>query len=414
LSVYLDKTGILSEGQYGFRKNRSSIDCIESHLNEIVSVLDKRMKVLNISCDLSKAFERVDHEILMFKLEYYGLCGPPLEWFRSYLHNRKQFVELTDCNNTARSDCLTVRSGVPQGSILGPLLFLLYINDFETVVPGAHISLYADDANIAIGCSEGDLQALSQRCLENVADWIERNNLVVNCDKSKAIAFCTKNCTPSMPDLFLLNEQIDYCEHFNFLGVHIDKGLNWSEHCCNLINRLSKACFVLRTLENILNRSSLRSAYYAYFQSILTYGIELWGCSGLAASVFKIQKRAIRIMARKPPTFSCRSLFPEWEIPTVADTYIMKVAMFVKRNFSKFECLNSKHSYNTRFGTKLSFKRHNLALSEKSVRYMGVKVWNALPISITQANSMNDFRNKLRIFTQSNCFYSLDEFFEMK
>jgi hypothetical protein len=413
IESFLEGSRVFRENQYGFRKERSTVDCIESHLNHIVSLLDKKVRVLNVSCDLSKAFDRVDHDILILKLKFLGFGGPVLNWFQTYLSGRSQFTEIRVGDNSVRSGCVTLRAGVPQGSILGPLLFLCYINDLNTNTPGTFLSLYADDANVIISGSTGNLQNVSQQCLNNIEGWMKRNRLVVNCDKSTVVAFSTRNNTPSMPDLYLSGDRIPYCEWINFLGVRVDRNLNWNEHCNNLMGRLSRACFVLRTLRGVLDDTSLRSAYYAYFGSILTYGIEFWGCFSLAFSIFKIQKRALRIMARKPPGYPCRDLFIGWRIQTVFDTYIFKIALFVHKHLTQFESLNSNHSYYTRSGNDLSYGRHNLTLFERKVRYVGVRVWNNLPRIIRDSSTKLEFKRKMRSFIGEKCFYSLDDFFQM-
>jgi exonuclease III len=413
ISSFLESSRVFRNNQYGFRQNRSTIDCVESHLNEVISSLDKKMKVLNVSCDLSKAFDRVNHEILIFKLKHYGLRGPALDWFASYLSGRSQFTELSFRGNSVRSGCRTLKSGVPQGSILGPLLFLCFINDMNTNVPDTLLNLYADDANILVTGTENSLPVLSHQCLLSIQDWINRNRLVINCEKSVAIVFTTRNGVSVKPSLSICSTPVNYTEAFNFLGVWVDGSLGWSRHIVELSERLCKACYVLRNLRNIVDEPALRSAYFAYFNSILSYGIILWGCSGQTSSIFKIQKKAIRIISGKPPGYSCRNLFPRWRLLTVYDLYILKISIFVHRHLNEFNSLNAKHSYNTRHGGNLSYDRHCLALYEKKARYMGVRIWNGLPRSLRQISSEVEFRRELKLFLLQNNFYSMNDFFNI-
>jgi hypothetical protein len=255
------------------------------------------------------------------------------------------------------------------------------------------------------------LPLLSDQCLHNIEKWIERNRLIVNCDKSNAVALITRNSRFQKPDLYLSSNPVNYKDEFNFLGVWIDEGLTWNKHCDRLLDRLNRGCYVLRTLKDVLDKPSLRSAYYAYFNSILSYGIILWGCSGFVSSVFRVQKRAIRIISGRPPGFSCRSLFPEWNIYTVHNLYIFNIALFVYKHLETFESLNTNHQYNTRFGNNLSYDRHNLSLYEKRPRYMGVKVWNRLPRFVRDSGSQVEFRGNLKKFFQGRYYYSLNEFF---
>ena len=187
---FVEKNNILSEHQYGFRKNRSTELAIIEFIDKITKAIDKGQYTIGIFLDLSKAFDTINHSILIKKLEYYGIRGVALKWFENYLANRKQIVKYND----TKSEAMTITSGVPQGSILGPLLFLLYINDIQNCSKLVSKILFADDTNIfhSHSCLK-ELNLIMQDEINKIADWISSNKLSLNTSKTKFILFKSSN-----------------------------------------------------------------------------------------------------------------------------------------------------------------------------------------------------------------------------
>jgi retron-type reverse transcriptase len=187
---FIDKNKILSKHQYGFRKNRSTEHAIIDFVDKITKAIDKGKYSVGIFLDLSKAFDTINHRILIKKLEHYGIRGVPKKWFENYLCNRKQIVKYKD----VQSEVMTIKSGVPQGSVLGPLLFLLYINDIQFCSELISIVLFVDDTNILFShtCLK-QLNKIIQIEMNKITDWLNANKLSINTEKTKFILFRSKN-----------------------------------------------------------------------------------------------------------------------------------------------------------------------------------------------------------------------------
>jgi retron-type reverse transcriptase len=225
LSKFIDKNKILSKHQYGFRKNRSTEHAIIDFVDKITKAIDEGKYSVGIFLDLSKVFDTINHRILIKKLEHYGIRGVAKKWFENYLCNIKQIVKYND----VQSEVMTIRSGVPQGSVLGPLLFLLYINDIQFCSELISIVLFADDTNILFShtCLK-QLNEVIQIEMNKIIDWLNANKLSINTEKTKFILFRSKN--KKLKDdikISINNESIKQVKNTTFLGIVIDECLTW-------------------------------------------------------------------------------------------------------------------------------------------------------------------------------------------
>jgi len=336
LVEFLCDKNIISPRQFGFRRGHSTVHPMSLLLNNIGAALNERKHSIVIFCDLKKAFDTCNIEILLDKLKRIGICGTELEWFKSYLSNRKQFVFI----NGAESELLDILIGVPQGSILGPILFLLYIND----LPGASSLmsfLFADDT--ALFDSDSDVDALIARVnieFKKICTFFRRNKLLLHPEKTKYIIFtnspavsqadyevCIDNNNPSQIDAVNVYKLVrvknsDKVPAIKYLGVYFDPNLSFKFHIDYINQKLSKALYGLRSVKNLLPEKSLLILYYSLFNSHLIYANEIWSStadSNLKTLLIK-QKQAIRIIsktkanAHTEPLFKSKNILPLFDL----------------------------------------------------------------------------------------------------
>ena len=243
-----------------------------------------------IYIDLSKAFDNLRYGILLDKLKYYGISGIPLELIKSYLTNRQQFVSYKDCE----SDLLEVKTGIPQGSILGPLFFSICINDIVNSTSKFNFLMYANDTTPYFNIEDFPLQSREADInneLKKVNTWLQLNKLSLNTDKSKFMLFHKKRTPPEI-NISINNSDIERVSQFTFLGIVLDETLSWKNHITMITNKLSRIKGVLHRLKSIFPKNILLTIYKSLFMPHINYGSLVWGNNFEAIS--KLQKRAIR------------------------------------------------------------------------------------------------------------------------
>ena len=417
LEFHLEMNKILTPEQFGFRKGISIDNAIFNLTDKILTSLDQRQQVGGIFCDLSKAFDCVDHDILLDKMQYYGVQGIPHRWFRSYLYNRKQQVYIPTLNSAIGqySKWESVTKGVPQGSILGPLLFLIYINDFPYVLnQGATPVIYADDTSVLITTEkDGNLKTDITCNLERMEDRFSVNGLNLNMEKTHIMKFTTSRHQNTDLQVEYQNNLIKGINSTKFLGIELDTNINWKSHISKLIPKLSSACYIIRKLYSSCSLHTLKLVYYAYFHSVMEYGIAFWGDATDSKRIFLQQKKAIRIIMGSTPRTSCRKLFRKLGIMTLTFQFILSLMRFLSSNLDIYTFNNSVHDINIRDKQKLYKPTVRSSAYQKSVYYNSIKVYNKLPNTLAElVSSKASFIKQLKRHLIDNPFYSLDEFLE--
>lgn len=273
LSKFLDKNEYLDKNQHGFQKGKST----SSAVLQLSRMIEKSLKAKEYGCaiflDLAKAFDTVNHPILLQKLQRSGVRGPILKWFHSYLSNRLQTVTI----NQTKSDPKHISHGVPQGSVLGPLLFLIYINDISLNTTLSSI-LFADDTCLFL--SDKDplrLQTTLNLELDKISNWLVCNKLTLNVSKSNFILFYGKHNKLKDFNLFVSGEKLKNTSSCRYLGVIVDEKLNWKEHTKLVSTKIKQGVGMLHKVGRYISKRNLMSLYYALIQSHLTYCITSWG-----------------------------------------------------------------------------------------------------------------------------------------
>ena len=374
-------------------------------VEKIASALDNHLHTIGIYLDYSKAFDTVNHDILLHKLYYYGIRGSALEWFKSYLRNRQQFVQLNGIGSRMQS----VTCGVPQGSLLGPLLFILYVNDFPKSSNVFSFLLFADDTSIF--CSNKDLRVLLETVnmeLHGLTNWIHANKLSLNLLKTKYMLFSNRDTLMPGPVIFD-NVQIERVISTKFLGIHIDDKLNWKMHTTHLCNLLSRNVGMMNKLKSFLPNSILAMLYSSLILPYLNYGVLAWGATAKTRleKILLLQKRAVRIMSAANAHAHTDTLFYGNNVLKIQDIYLLYLAslMYQINNgnvphaiASMFVKNDRIHNYCTRQAALYHFTSVRTQLRNNTVALAGPKYWNSLQSSFRQAISLSGFKRKMKSY----------------
>jgi len=247
-----------------------------SFINNILEALNNKMWVGGIFCDLTKAFDYVNHNILLSKLEFYGITDKANNLIKSYLNDRYQRVVIKNSySKNCLSDWRKVRQRVPQGSILGPLFFLLYINDLPGIIRvSSKPTILADDTSIIFTHSNYvNFKNEIDIVIEKISKWFETNSLILNFNKTHYMQFMIKpNLTVDIHITYKA-DIINSTSFTNFLGLNLDSTLSWKSHIEKLSSKLNSACYLIRSLRSIISAKNLRTIYFSYAHSIMTYGV---------------------------------------------------------------------------------------------------------------------------------------------
>ena len=313
---YLTQLKIFYKSQYGFRQFHSTELATLELVDRITYSMDNNFLPINIYLDLSKAFDTLDHDILITKLRYYGFKSTSIDLLKSYLNNRTQKVEFNDI----LSDISVLKCGVPQGSILGPLLFLIYVNDITKATKHFHPILYADDTTLCASLNhhwKNDDNVKLNKELNDVSNWMKLNKLTLNINKTKAMLFHTPYKNVKRPSLNIDNVQIDFVQNFNFLGIILNENLKWAPHIDIVMKKMSKTIGVMKRIKHYLPSRALLNIYHALIGPHLNYGISIWGSE--ADKIFILQKKAVRVITKSKYNAHTDQLFRKLRILKIHD-----------------------------------------------------------------------------------------------
>lgn len=407
LLIHFNNNKLMHSQQYGFTRGRSTADAGLKLISEILNAWENSHDAIGVFCDLSKAFDCVHHEILIKKLQHYGIGKKALNLMESYLSDRIQKVNV----NGAISQGSSVTMGVPQGSILGPFLFLVYINDLPFLVKELHeIVLFADDTSLLFKVKRRNpsLENVNS-AISSVVHWFSTNNLKLNEKKTKCIKFETTNVKSSPSQIIIKDEEIDFVDSAVFLGITLDSKLQWGQHIEGLSNRLSSAAFAVKKIRDLTDENTAKLVYFSYFHSIMSYGVILWGNAADISSIFVVQKRAIRAICGLSPRESVRNKFKELNILTLASQYIYENILYVRKNIDIFKKNSSFHNYSTRNKDKISAPTTRLHKTSNSFQGNCIRFFNKIPSEI-QILSINKFKSYTKVKLLAKAYYNINEY----
>ena len=410
LTDYINKSGILTDCQYGFRSKCSTNHAIIELVDKITKAIENNEFTVGIFLDLSKAFDTVNHSILLKKLYFYGIRGKCHAWIEDYLSNRKQIVKY----NQIRSSEKIITCGVPQGSILGPLLFLIYINDLSNSTNKLSTILFADDTNLF--CSGKDIHELELTVnteLTHIQEWLTLNQLTLNIKKSNFIIFkSNKKRLKRQLHLQLSGNELKRVEESKFLGVVIDQHLTWKKHIEYVTKKIVRTSGLLCRIRFYINQSLLKMLYNSLIYPYLHYGNIVWANNYPTRldKLFKLQKKILRIItfsSYRAPSLPLFTNFGLLNIFQINDFLIGSFSFSLNSKelpfyFNDFCIENTQvHKYNTRESKNLHkiFSRTNYG--KFSTRNKIIEIWNRIPLNIKHSASIKIFKRKLKQFILS-------------
>jgi hypothetical protein len=408
---FLNKNNVFYELQFGFRKQHSTALALLDVVDNCNINLAKNNKILGIFFDLQKAFDTVDHVILLSKLYNYGIRGILYSWFESYLFNRKQYTVLNNCC----SDVGNISHGVPQGSVLGPLLFLIYINDIHETVPDNQLKLFADDTNLFLyGPDLKELESRANCYISAMYTWLLANKLSLNIDKTCHIVFPKQKSVDSYNShLSVGNKKIFRVTNCKYLGLIIDESLKWELHIDYVYKKIIKYTSIFYKLRRSLSQNCLKKLYFAFVHPHLLYGIEVYGAATNSAldKLYKLNSKILRVLQcktiRETPVVA---LYKQYNTLPIYFLYRKQLLIFVHKCIyhpslipvvfhACFSSNESVHSHNTRKKNDLHlFGVNNYSYAQSSISFHGSKLWNCLPPDLKNNCSISVFNNNLNRF----------------
>ena len=405
---FLDCNNIIYNSQYGFREKQSTTDAVMELNTEILKAKENHQKTISVFLGLSKAFNTLDTKILLAKLEIYGMRSIVHEWFASYLTNRQLRVkcQVSSERNDQYSDLYDVEFGTPQGSCLGPLLFLLFTNDLYQNIDHCNAILFADDTTIYKShrnvryhkwCIEEDLKTVS--------DWFRVNKLTLNFNKTVYVFF-GNNKNVVKPDLVIDNITLKPVKIAKFLGLWLDEDLNWNTHITKLINKIKRNMHLLQVPKNLFNEHALKTIYHAHIQSHINYGLLIWGTMTIKDKLHQLQLVQDKCISLINHTGTLKHRYKKLKIKKLSEQIKLqeikvgyrlvnkllpnKISQQILSDSNK-KSLVKTHSYNTRGKMIPNLPKVNKTIYLNSYLYQCTKQFMLLPLKLRNMPTLSSF-----------------------
>ena len=416
LKAYLENNKLFYHRQSGFRENHSCQTALIKLLDDWISAIDKNEIVGTLFLDLSKAFDLVNHDILLRKLSMYGLHNNAIDWFKSYLNSRIQKTFISGEQSTPRE----VVAGVPQGSVLGPILFLIYINDLPFVLSHSVADIFADDTTLSTQSKSFDVVVASlTNDLLHVDQWCQLNHMSINSDKSKVMFICSNNNNRELaktnPGISYHNSEVNSCTSCKLLGITVNNRLSWGDHIENVIKKCNTYLYILSRIKLFLSNDNRKRFYNAYILPHFDFCCVIWGncTSTLEDKLVKLQKRAARVILDCDFTTPSSLMFADLKWMTFPERVIYQKAIQMFKTLhghapdylrTSFTFTSEIHARLLRSSTpfQLYTPKPNLEIYRNTFIFSGSSIWNSLPSYIQNSTSVQHFKSQyLRWMNQS-------------
>ena len=387
---------LFSPRQYGFMRNKCTEDATVELVENLYGSLSSKLISVNIFVDFSKAFDTLNHVILTRKLSAYGFRGVALKLIEDYLKHRKQYV----CINAASSSLKEFTIGVPQGSVLGPLLFIIYVNDLLNMSNDHLKILFADDTVLSFkGKNFLDLISVCNAQLELFKCWTLANRLTVNKEKTVFNIISNYNLSQESVNIYFDGQLLSRDPKVKYLGVIFDESLKFNYHIEYIASKISKAVGILYRSKTSLPLGALKTLYYSLVHPYLNYCNLTWGGTfpSHLQPLILLQKRIIRIISDRPFREHTSPLFLENEILKVDDIYRFNLSKYMYKNQDN-QIYHNVPTYNLRNRNHLVPHFERLTTTQHSIHYQGPHLWNQLPDVLKSSNSFGLFKKNSKLY----------------
>ena len=410
---YFQKYSYLNIDQSAYLKYHNTQTALHRVTDDWLDNMCNKLYTGICSLDIKKCFDTIDHKILLCKLENYGVHSSELVWFKSYLENRQQIVK---CNGQ-KSDIQNISIGVPQGSILGPLLFIIYVNDISQHIHTGTASLYADDTLIYCdGMTVDDVNTKLQMCLDEVCKWYSGNNIVINAKKSSAMLVKSRhNNTNDVLKVNIYDQQLETLDILSYLGVQIDESLTWNEQVKKTCKTLSFKIKQLSRLSNILPEDILLKIYNSAIQPTIDYAISVWGSTSISniRMIQRLQNLAARIIKKNFDYVNIRGidLVKQLGWLNVKQRYLYFQHLTIFKSIHGMAPIHLVNNVTMEIEiANVNTRKHPMNLHiprpinethKRMLFYRGAKSWNELPGHIKDCYELSTFKQKLKHYLKS-------------
>ena len=384
--VFLNKHYMLFQFQFGFREGHSTTLALTEIIDNIKNSIDNNQYTIGIFLDLCKAFDTVDHSILLQKLKYYGIRGNAHSLLSSYLTGRTQFTLI----NNVKSDLASNAFGVPQGSVLGPLLFLIYINDIQFCIPDKHTRLFADDTGIFVsGNNLFSIIESSQAILNKLEAWFICNKLTISVSKCAWMIFHGKNkrLPDVIPGLYLSGVEMTKVDSYKYIGLILDSKLTWKQHVNAICSRLNQYFGIFFHIRNKIPFQMTRQVYFSTVFAHINFGLEIYGScpKSLKNKLQSKQNQLLKVLTNKERLYPTNELHAQNRILKIEEVYNLKIISFVHDCLNEntiplfhdyFKLQHQTHSYPTRHILNIIQPKVKTNMGSSSIKSMGASLWN--------------------------------------
>ena len=429
---HMEKNNLFSDKQFGFITGRSTVLQLLHVLNIWIEILDQGGDLEVVYCDFMKAFDKVPHRRLIHKIEKYGITENILGWIESFLSDRTQCVVI----NGTKSDCAAVTSGIPQGSVLGPILFVIYINDLPEVVnKDSYVYLFADDTKVFREVKSEDDRKILQNDIDRMVEWSNTWMLKFHPDKCKVMKLGSKINKDQMVNYKMGAQDLDFSDMEKDLGVHIDNKLSFESHINTVVNKANRTMAIVRKTYDYMDATTFGLIFKGLVRPILEYAAPVWSPRTIKYKEIleNVQRRATKMI----PGYSDLS-YPErlrkLKLPTLAYRRIRGDMIQVYKIMNDFYdpklpmlLVKTENEHLRGHDKKLQIKLSNKELMRFSFNNRTARIWNYLPDEIIKAKDVlsfekaldhywqdqevlyNDFKAKIRIICK-NCKFKVNEY----